>query len=111
MTEQELLDLENSAGDWSLLTVEEVKKIVAYIRELQKVIKDTGIYLDNPDFDGTDAAHPAWWRGHFDGSDGTCFNLMKILLEEGEEMPKDWKYEALRTRILALKEKSRVGPI
>lgn len=34
---------------------------------------------DVPDFDGTDAAHPAWWRGQSDGVDGVV-RLMKEAL-------------------------------
>ena len=29
---------------------------------------------DNPEFDGTDAAHPAWWRGH----DAGCKGMLKL---------------------------------
>lgn len=32
---------------------------------------------DDPNLDGTDAAHPAWWRGQERGVDGT----LKILAE------------------------------
>jgi hypothetical protein len=32
---------------------------------------------DRPEFDGTDGAHPAWWRGHDDGAKG-----MAKLVEE-----------------------------
>lgn len=35
--------------------------------------------LDYPDLDGTDWAHPAWWRGNDDGVRGVAMRIKKIL--------------------------------
>ena len=42
---------------------------------------------DNPNLDGTDLAHPAWWRGNDAGLDGAVYQINKILdlIEAGEE--------------------------
>ncbi len=43
--------------------------------------------LDNPEHDGTDLAHPAWWRGCDSGVDNTIFIIHEILnnIEAGKE--------------------------
>jgi len=33
---------------------------------------------DNPENDATDAAHPAWWRGHDSGGTGVALALIKV---------------------------------
>lgn len=38
---------------------------------------------DNPEFDGTDAAHPAWWRGEDHGLRVACAKINEIL--DGDE--------------------------
>jgi hypothetical protein len=44
--------------------------------------------LDNPEWDGTDLAHPAWWRGCDSGADSTIFVIHQILddIESGKEI-------------------------
>ena len=41
----------------------------------------------DPKLDGTDLAHPAWWRGNDAGLDGAVYQINKILdlIEAGEE--------------------------
>jgi hypothetical protein len=43
--------------------------------------------LDNPEHDGTDLAHPAWWRGCDSGADSTVVIIHKMLddIEAGKE--------------------------
>lgn len=48
----------------------EFKKSLEEINNVQK---------DNPENDGTDAAHPAWWRGEKAGVEGICHTLNKVL--------------------------------
>ena len=33
------------------------------------------LWVDNPEWDGTDGAHPAWWRGQEDGVKGAVTRL------------------------------------
>lgn len=40
---------------------------------------------DNPSDDATDAAHPAWWRGHDNGANGMA-KLVEKLRAEGERL-------------------------
>lgn len=39
--------------------------------------------VDNPGYDGTDAAHPAWWRGEEHGSDFTA-DVLRGVAENGK---------------------------
>ena len=43
--------------------------------------------LDNPEHDGTDLAHPAWWRGCDSGADSTVVVIHQMLddIEAGKE--------------------------
>jgi hypothetical protein len=43
--------------------------------------------LDNPEHDGTDLAHPAWWRGCDSGADSTVVIIHQMLddIEAGKE--------------------------
>ena len=43
--------------------------------------------MDNPELDGTDGAHPAWWRGCDAGADSTVHIIHRILdeIENGVE--------------------------
>lgn len=51
--------------------------------------------VDNPFWDGTDAAHPAWWRGQERGVDGTCEQIRKILDGEAHGPPFHYGSELL----------------
>lgn len=41
-----------------------------------------GEVYDRPEDDATDAAHPAWWRGHDNGAAGTAKALLRVALGE-----------------------------
>lgn len=45
-------------------------------RELDEARK---LNKDDPEWDGTDAAHPAWWRGNDAGCEGTAMQLERHL--------------------------------
>jgi hypothetical protein len=58
-------------------------------------------FPDDPELDGTDFAHPAWWRGHEYTTDMFCRNVNKIL--DGKDHGRGSNYEpwgALRRRLL-----------
>ena len=61
--------------------------------------------LDDPVFDATDAAHPAWWRGEKYGSQQAARKVRKILDggDDGTGMSSDPDLEKIRRDILALK--------
>lgn len=42
---------------------------------------------DNPELDGTDDAHPAFWRGHDQAVRSMCSRIMKILAGKDEGTP------------------------
>lgn len=51
---------------------------------------------DNPMWDGTDAAHPAWWRGEKSTVQGVARQLAKIL-----GMPETSTYQEVREKLRA----------
>lgn len=51
----------------------EFRLAAMFLREHQSVIPD------NPDWDFTDDAHPAWWRGHENGCALACQGINEIL--------------------------------
>ena len=59
---------------------------------------------DNEELDGTDAAHPAWWRGQDYGADSICRALTKVL--DGKEPAGTCgePYEKLRRRVWEARE-------
>jgi len=61
--------------------------------------------LDDPVFDATDAAHPAWWRGEKYGSQQAARKVRKILDggDDGVGVSSDLDWEKIRRDILALK--------
>jgi len=58
--------------------------------------------VDNPEFDGTDGAHPAYWRGHDQAVAGLCQRITEIL--DGKLVvgvcAEPW--ETIRQRLVAL---------
>ena len=63
----------------------------------------TKVPADYPDADATDAAHPAWWRGHDHTAAVFCQLVTKIL--DGEDNGGGFNYEpwgTLRKRLVAL---------
>lgn len=59
---------------------------------------------DNPEFDNTDFAHPAFWRGQDDGINGACRVLEKVLdgKDDGGGAIGSKRLEDLRRRLLKL---------
>lgn len=62
---------------------------------------------DDPDLDGTDAAHPAWWRGQEAGFDGAMGMIEKALTERPAGVISNERWQALRERIYAMANRSR----
>ena len=62
---------------------------------------------DNPELDGTDFAHPAWWRGHHQTTEMFCHHVQAILdgrdVKDESVSPEPW--HTVRKRLLALVEK------
>lgn len=61
---------------------------------------------DDPEWDATDFAHPAWWRGNDAGADAVVRRLEKVLdgKDEGAGVLGGRKLEAIRRRLLGLLE-------
>lgn len=59
--------------------------------------------VDNPELDGTDAAHPAWWRGHEVSVYTLCQKVMDILngKDDGSGAASD-PWETVRRRLIAV---------
>ena len=65
----------------------------------------TTLIADCEEWDGTDGAHPAWWRGHHDTTLVFCRIVNEIL--DGKDDGRGFNYEpwgALRKRLLLLVE-------
>ena len=45
------------------------------------------LHADNPFWDGTDAAHPAYWRGEKRGVEGACERIRDILDDKSHGPP------------------------
>ena len=62
---------------------------------------------DNPELDGTDAAHPAWWRGHEHTVAAMCQKIHSLLdgKDDGSGVSND-PWESLRRRLLNLIQNS-----
>ena len=62
--------------------------------------------VDNPDMDATDAAHPAWWRGHEHGAASIVTVIRKILDGKDLGLGYGWSHEpwhALRRDLLEIR--------
>lgn len=63
--------------------------------------------VDDPEMDGTDFAHPAWWRGHDQTTAMFCHHVQVILdgraVKDESVSPEPW--HTIRQRLLALMEK------
>jgi len=73
-----------------------ITALTARLEELEKVPPD------NPEADATDAAHPAWWRGHDHGAHSVCQLVNGIL--DGEPILGTARepWQATRLRLAAL---------
>ena len=58
---------------------------------------------DNPDCDGTDYAHPAYWRGHDQTVSSLCQQINKILdgQDDGRGVANE-PWESVRRRLLKI---------
>ena len=58
---------------------------------------------DDPECDGTDAAHPAYWRGHDHAVATICLKITEILdgKDDGKGIASE-PWEPVRRRLLAL---------
>jgi len=61
-------------------------------------------YPDDPELDGTDAAHPAYWRGQDDGVRGVVMRIQRILdgQDDGSGVLGHEDLEKVRRRVLEL---------
>jgi len=80
----------------------ELAEARAEIEQLQQA-NNRLVRVDFPELDCTDAAHPAWWRGHDHGAESICREAARIL--DGGEIhgscAEPW--ETVRKRIAELK--------
>ena len=81
-------------------------------RSAEQVVREirdgAGSKPDNPDLDGTDAAHPAWWRGHDHGS-GMMTRTVLALFDEPLDGPGVFgnpELELIRQKIRELRRKA-----
>lgn len=65
---------------------------------------------DDPAFDGTDLAHPAWWRGHDHTIAVVCQKLTEMLdgRDSGAGVANE-PWEGVRRRILDLVAQREIG--
>lgn len=64
---------------------------------------------DTPECDGTDFAHPAWWRGHSQSIASLCQRINEILdgKDDGSGVSSE-PWESTRRRLLELRESGGV---
>lgn len=69
--------------------------------------KNISGYVDDPDNDGTDFAHPAFWRGVDDGVRGAVMRIREVLdgKDSGSGVLGNKELEQLRRDVLTLKRK------
>ena len=65
---------------------------------------------DNPEYDGTDFAHPAWWRGHQAGFDAAMPLIERALTEKPAGKIGNARWQTLRERVYALAKSGAGGP-
>jgi hypothetical protein len=85
-----------------LVTIAALGRSADEIRELCALAR-RGLERDDPILDGTDAAHPAWWRGHHHTALVFCRKVDDIL--DGKDNGGGANHEpwgALRRRLLAI---------
>ena len=61
--------------------------------------------MDDPEMDGTDYAHPAWWRGHDQTVEVMCIKIQKLLDGEVTNGVCREPYQSIRLKIIKLIEK------
>lgn len=76
---------------------------------VEQMNKEASVYTlvkDYPFFDGTDAAHPAWWRGNDAGVDGAVRRIEEVLSgkDDGSGVLGYAPLENLRRRLIGLRK-------
>jgi len=63
---------------------------------------------DDPQFDGTDGAHPAWWRGQRHGFEACMREIEKVIIDpfrtltKGGQTQPEWQALRMRVAMMAL---------
>lgn len=70
-------------------------------------LASTEVHADDPEFDATDAAHPAWWRGHYHTTDVLCREIHEILDGKPHCGIAAEPWESVRKRLTAIAAKLR----
>jgi hypothetical protein len=65
---------------------------------------DRAMVRDDPECDGTDAAHPAWWRGEHDGAMGVIRCVNEWLDGKIGGTPSAVEMQRLKLRITSLRD-------
>ena len=70
-------------------------------------MSESALILDDPEADGTDDAHPAFWRGQDDGVRGAVMRMMQAIegKDDGSGIIGDEGLEKARRAILAMRKK------
>lgn len=63
---------------------------------------EVNVDKDDTLFDGTDCAHPAWWRGYHDATIQFCQHVNKILDGKDSGGIANEPWESTRRRLLEL---------
>jgi hypothetical protein len=77
--------------------------VLCYVEKLENCVKELENQNDS-EWDATDAAHPAWWRGNDYAYEMVCAKIHKVLAGEdkGEGAFGGKELEDIRRRILKL---------
>lgn len=61
---------------------------------------------DNPELDGTDKAHPAWWRGRDAGALGAASNILDCIYDSNGIPPKvrSWQLQRALSALYELRQ-------
>lgn len=103
---QRIVDVQ---GDWRNMSITEIaaenKKVSAYVEHWEgRALKAEGsLHNDYPEMDGTEFAHPAWWRGHDHGLAVVCRKVNAILdgIESNGIASEPW--HSLQQRLYAIR--------
>jgi len=72
--------------------------MVKFTKKCQNACKNNCV-PDNPEFDGTDGAHSAWWRGCDHGVEMTVKAINKVMdeLESGKDFTGNFSSDSLES--------------
>lgn len=91
-------------GDSKIVHVSELPEPAT--QELARTRAHTHLQ-DDPEVDGTDAAHPAWWRGNDAGVEGATRRLTDVL--DGGPLPGHLGYQPLQRALERVSEMKQHG--